>query len=160
MTFKQTLIAAAAAGALSAGAAMAQPMEGGWHHGGPGGGEGMELLHSINLTDAQKQQAHEIEHAAWAQAKPIMQQMRAVHEQLETAMLAPGSVTADQLSPLVTQEEQLKSQLDQQHLNTVLQIRALLTPEQLTQAAATHQKLAALHEQEHAVMHASDTSAQ
>jgi Spy/CpxP family protein refolding chaperone len=154
MITKTILIAAVAACAVTLGSqAVAQPMDGrGWHH---GGGEGMELLHGLNLTDAQKQQAHEIEHAAWAQARPIMAQMHALHEQLATAMLAPGSVTAEQLAPLMTQEEQLRTQMDQQHLNTILQIRALLTPEQIAQASTTHQKLAALHEQEHQLISAS-----
>ena len=88
-----------------------------------------------------------------------MEQMHAVHEQIATAMLASGTVTADQLAPLVTQEEQLRSQLDSARINTMLQIRALLTPDQLAQAAATHAKLAALHEQEHAIVHASDSAA-
>jgi Spy/CpxP family protein refolding chaperone len=158
MKFKHMMVAATAAIALSAaGAAMAHP--GGDWHGGEGHG-GMEILHSLSLTDAQKEQAHQIEHASWAQSKPVMEQMHAVHEQIATALLASGTVTADSLAPLVQQEEQLRTQLDQQRLNTMLQIRALLTPEQLTQAAATHQKLAALHEQEHEVMHASDTSPQ
>ncbi len=153
MKFRHLIVAAAAACALSAGAAMAHP-GGDWH-----GGEGMEILHSINLTDAQKEQARSIEKASWAQNKPLMEQMHAVHEQIATAMLASGTVTADQLAPLVTQEEQLRSQLDSARINTMLQIRALLTPDQLAQAAATHAKLAALHEQEHAIVHASDSAA-
>jgi Spy/CpxP family protein refolding chaperone len=153
MNFRHIIMAAASSCALAATGALAHP--GGDFH----GGEGMEILHSLNLTDAQKDQAHQIEHAAWAQARPVMEQMHAVHEQLATAMLAPGAVTADTLAPMVTQEQQLRAQLDSMRLNTALQIRALLTPEQLTEAAVTHQKLAALHEQEHAVMHASETSA-
>jgi protein CpxP len=158
MNFKHMMIAAAAVCALASTGALAHP--GGEGHGDWHGGEGMEMLHSLNLTGAQREQAHRIEHAAWAQARPVMEQMHAVHDQLATAMLAPGSVTADTLAPLVTQEEQLRAQMDTMRLNTALQIRALLTPDQLTQAAATHQKLAALHEQEHEVMHASDTEAQ
>ncbi len=158
MKFKHMMVAATAAIALSAaGAAMAHP--GGDWHGGEGHG-GMEILHSLSMTDAQKEQAHQIEHALWAQSKPVKEQMHAVHEQIATALLASGTVTAESLAPLVQQEEQLRTQLDQQRLNTMLQIRALLTPEQLTQAAATHQKLAALHEQEHEMMHASDTAPQ
>jgi Spy/CpxP family protein refolding chaperone len=153
MKIRQILIAAAATCAISAGAAIAHPEGGGWGH-----GEGMEILHSLNLTDAQKEQVHGIEKAAWAQARPIMEQMHAVHEQLATALLASGNVTADQLAPMVTQEEQLRTQMDQMHLNTVLQVRALLTPEQLAQAGAVHQKLAALHDQEHAVIRASQSA--
>ncbi len=154
MNFRHMIMAVAASCALAATGALAHP--GGDFH----GGEGMEMLHSLSLTDAQKDQAHQIEHAAWAQARPVMEQMHAVHEQLATAMLAPGNVSAESLAPMVSQEQQLRAQLDTMRLNTALQIRALLTPDQLTQAAATHQKLAALREQEHAVMHASDTSAQ
>ncbi len=149
MTIKQTLIAAAAVCALAAsGAATAQPME--FHH--HGGGEGMEILHSLNLTDAQKAQVHEAEHAAWAQAKPIMAEMHAVHEQMVTALTASGPVTVEQLAPLTQKEEQLRNQLDQIHLTTVLQVRNLLTPEQIAQAATLHEKLASLHEQEHEIM--------
>ncbi len=156
MTIKHMLVAAVAACALSAaGAAVAGPHGGGW-----GGGEGMELLHSVSLTDAQKEQAHTIEKAAWASARPIMEQLRAAHEQMATAMLASGPVTAESLQPMVAQEESLRTQLDTIHLNTALQIRALLTPEQLAQAAATHAKLAALHEQEHAVVSSAHSTEQ
>jgi Spy/CpxP family protein refolding chaperone len=119
MHIRNTLLSAAAALALTASIAVAHED----HHGGPGMGEGMEILHSLNLTDAQKEQVHGIERTAWAQARPIMMQMHAVHEQLANAVLG-----------------------------TVLQIRALLTPEQVEQASTMHQKLAALHEQEHAIM--------
>ncbi len=156
MKFKHMLVAAVAACALSAtGAAVAGPHGGGW-----GGGEGMELLRSVSLTDAQKEQAHAIERAAWASARPIMEQLRAAHQQMTTAMLASGTVTADQLQPMVTQEETLRAQLDTIHLNTALQIRALLTPDQLTQAAATQAKLESLHEQEHAVVNAAHSTEQ
>ena len=147
MTFKQTLIAAAAVCALGASnVAFAHPMDD--HH----GMEGMEILHSLNLTDAQKTAVHEAEHTGWSQAKPIMAEMRKVHEQIATALTTAGTVTAEQLAPMVTQEEQLRTQLDQIHVATMVQIRNLLTPEQVTQAAAMHEKLAALHEQEHEIM--------
>jgi len=147
MTFKQTLIAAAAVCALGAsGVAMAHPMDD--HH----GMEGMEILHAINLTDAQKTAVHEAEHTAWSQAKPIMAEMRKVHEQMATALTAPGTISAEQLAPMVAQEEQLRTQLDQIHVNTLVQIRNLLTPDQVAQAASMHEKLAALHQQEHEIM--------
>jgi hypothetical protein len=42
--------------------------------------------------------------------------------------------------------------MDSAHLTETLQLRGLLTADQLAQAAATHTKLEALHAQEHAVM--------
>jgi Spy/CpxP family protein refolding chaperone len=140
------MMAAGVALAVS-GVALAQPMGGEFHHGG-----GMEFLHGLNLTDAQKAQLKEIHQAGWKQMKPIMTQMRSIHEQMVNRMLASGEVTAEALSPLVQQEETLRNQMDAIHLSQTLQMRALLTPEQLAQAASTHAKLETLHQQEHAVM--------
>ncbi len=161
MTMRHTLIAAVAAcGLATAGAAFAQPMGGGHMEGELHHGDGMELLHSLTLTDIQKKQAHQLGETAWVQSKPIMEQLHTIHEQMETQMLTAGSLTAEQLTPTVQKEEALRSQLDQIHLNTLLQIRALLTPAQLSQAASTHQKLEALHEQERAVIDAQPEGAQ
>ncbi len=146
MKFRQMMMAAGVALAVS-GVALAQPMGGEFHHGG-----GMEFLHGLNLTDAQKAQLKEIHQAGWKQMKPIMTQMRSIHEQMVNRMLASGEVTAEALSPLVQQEETLRNQMDAIHLSQTLQMRALLTPEQLAQAASTHAKLETLHQQEHAVM--------
>jgi len=146
MKFRQMMMAAGVALAVS-GVALGQPMGGEFHHGG-----GMEFLHGLNLTDAQKAQLKEIHQAGWKQMKPIMTQMRSIHEQMVNRMLAAGEVTPEALSPLVQQEESLRNQMDAIHLSQTLQMRALLTPEQLAQAASTHAKLETLHQQEHAVM--------
>jgi Spy/CpxP family protein refolding chaperone len=146
MKFRQLMMAAGVALAVS-GVALAQPMGGEFHHGG-----GMEFLHGLNLTDAQKAQMQQIHKAGWAQLKSIMTQMRSVHEQIVNRMLAAGDVTAEDLAPLVTQEEALRNQMDSLHLSQTLQMRSVLTREQLAQAAATHTKIEALHAQEHAVM--------
>lgn len=130
------------------GAAFAQ----GWH----GGHHGDELFHGIALNDTQKSQMKTIEQAGWAQAKPTMEQMRSVHEQIMTRMLAPGSVSEADLAPLLTQEEQLRTQLDQIRLSSGLQMRAVLTASQLADAAAKHTQLVSLHEQERAVVDPTD----
>ena len=80
------------------GAAFAQGYHGGHH--------GDELFHGVNLSDAQKSQMKTIEQAGWAQAKPTMEQVRAVHEQIMARLLAPGSVSEADLAPLVPQAEQ------------------------------------------------------
>jgi Spy/CpxP family protein refolding chaperone len=112
----------------------------------------MEFLHGITLSDAQKSQVQQIHRATWTQMKPIMEQMRSVHEQIVNQMLAAGKVTAEAFTPMVQQEEALRSQMDSIHLNETLQLRDLLTSEQLAQAAATHTKLEALRAEEHAVI--------
>ena len=121
------------------GAALAQGFHG-EHHGD-------ELFHGIALSDAQKTQMKTIQQAGWAQAKPTMEQARAVHEQIMARILAPGSVSEADLAPLVAQEEQLRTQLDQIRLSSGLQMRAVLTPSQLADAAAKHTQLVSLHAQ-------------
>jgi Spy/CpxP family protein refolding chaperone len=143
-------LAIATAGLLTAGVAQAQPEHGGWHH------DGLEILRGVTLTDAQKTQLHTIMHATWSQMKPIMRQERSIHEQIVTGLLGASAVTQEQLTPLVQQEEQLRSQIDAARLSTALQVRALLTPEQLAKAATVHQQLEALHAQEHEVTSAGE----
>ena len=132
------------------GAAVAQ----GFH----GGHEGGELFHGISLTDAQKSQMKTIQQTGWAQAKPIMQQVRSIHEQITTQLLSSGNVSAADVAPLLTQEEQLRTQLDQIRLNSELQMRGVLTPTQLADAAAKHTQLVNLHEQERAVVDPASTA--
>jgi Spy/CpxP family protein refolding chaperone len=149
MKFKHLALVAATAGLLTLGVARAQPAEhghGGWHH------DGLEILHGLDLTDAQKAEVHKIAKANWAQMKPIMEQMHSIHEQIVTKLTTTGAVTEADLTPLVQQEETLRSQIDTARLSTVLQVRGLLTPAQLSKAASVHQQLEALHEQERAVV--------
>jgi Spy/CpxP family protein refolding chaperone len=146
MKFKDLALAASAALLLS-GAGMAVAQEGGWHH---GGGEGMELLHGVSLTDAQRDQVHSIEKTGRTQMKPLMRQMFKIHEQISSDLLA--GATAEQLTSLMQQEESLRNQMDAERLALAVQVRGVLTPDQLTQAATQHAKLAALHQEEHALM--------
>jgi Spy/CpxP family protein refolding chaperone len=143
---KKFAFGAALAGALlMAGAAIAQP-HGEWGH-GP-----FEFLHGLNLSEAQQAQVHQIMKSAWANEKPIMEKLRAAHQAEITALLAAGNVTADSVAPTLAQEDSLRQQLDQAHVATALQIRAVLTPEQLAAAASKYAQIEQLHEQEHALM--------
>jgi len=155
MKLRNLAVAAVAAGSISIYAvAGAEPMQGGWHH----GGGGMEMLHGLALTDAQKDQVKSIEKADREQMRPIMHQLHSLHEQIETGLLS--GATADQLGALVQQEETLRNQMDAAHLSLAMQIRGVLTPEQLAQASTQHAKLAALHEQEHELMRGGEPPAQ
>jgi Spy/CpxP family protein refolding chaperone len=153
MNFKPFLLAAGLTMAITGGA-YADHEGGGWHH---GGGD-LAFLHGVNLTDAQQAQVKEIQHTNWAQLKPIMKQVHAIHEQIASGFLA--GQTAEQLSGLVSQEEALRTQLDSARLATAVQIRGILSPAQLSQAADTHAKMQALRAQEHEVMGHGETPAQ
>ena len=152
MLTRQMLLAAATAvlvGAGVAAGASAQPGpggSGGWHH---GGGDG--LLEGVILTDEQKTTLHTLMQNNHAATRTLREQLRKLHEQVETALLSSGTVTAATLAPLVQQQEALMQQLDAQHIAQEIAVRNLLTPAQLSQAAATHAQLATLHQQERAV---------
>jgi len=145
MTFQKTALAFAAVGLLAAPLrVLASPMDGGWHH------DGMEFMHGVNLTDAQKQQIHQIAETARSQTRAAEENLRAIHQQLSAAMLS--GETLQQLLPIQHQEDTLREQIDAQRLAVAVQMRNVLTPDQLAQASAEHAKLASLREQEHALM--------
>ena len=142
MRFPKILLTTAMIAASSA--AFAQ----GWH----GDHHGDELFRGLNLTDAQQAQVKTIEQAGRDQAHATMDQMRAVHEQIMARMLSPGTVTEADIAPLVSQEETLRNQLDQMRVDRGLQMRQVLTPAQLADAATKHEQLVSLHDQERAVV--------
>jgi Spy/CpxP family protein refolding chaperone len=152
MSLKQIVFAAALV--IGSGASAAADPAGGWHH-GPMGHEHhgyMDLLRGVNLTDEQKSQIHAMAHQGWGEMKSNFQQMHAVHEQITTLLLGSGTVTEDQLAPLLRQEDQLRAQEEKTRMAEVLAIRNMLTPEQLAQAASVHAQMEALHQQEKALM--------
>ena len=133
-------------------AAFAQPFA----HGCGGGGGGpmpmMMLLRHVNLTADQQTQVHKIMDASFSDARPMMKQLRSIHEQIADKLMAPGTVNASDLTPLQTQESQIRQQLDQQMVAAALKIRAVLTPAQLAKAGEMHSKMKALHSQMEALM--------
>lgn len=152
---KKTLIAALCVAAIPV-VALAAPGGHGGHHGHRGG---FSFLEGVTLTADQKTQVHQIMQASWSTAKPLMQQLRADHKQIDDLLAGTGSVTSAQLTAIQTQADQLRTQLESQHLATALQVRALLTPAQLAQSAQTHAQLESLHQQERAVFQAAHPDA-
>ena len=149
MLTRQMLLAAATAvlvGAGVAAGASAQPGPGGWHHGGGGG-----LLEGVTLTDEQKTTLHTLMQNNHAATRTLREQLHTLHDQVETTLLSSGTVTAATLAPMVQQQEALMQQLDAQRVTEEIAVRNLLTPAQLSQAAAAHAQLATLHQQERAL---------
>ena len=147
---KTIMRAGVVAGLLAAAAAQAQGMH-------PGGRGGMQhgylgFLQGVTLTGAQQSQMHDIMHANWQQLKPQMQQLRSLREQIGGDLASTAPVSAAQLVALQQQAQTLQNQLDQARLATAMQVRALLTQDQLSQSASVHAQLSTLHQQEHAVL--------
>ena len=122
---------------------------GGFEFGGPHPGPPpfMMLLKSANLTDGQKTKVHEILKSSRGEMEPLFDQLHSLHQQMANKLLTPGAVTVDDLTPLQQQATQIHEQIGHNMLSTAIQIRNLLTPEQLARVAQTHQKLESLHAQ-------------
>ncbi len=112
---------------------------------GMGGGPstlGLRLLiRSADLTDAQKAQVQQILASHRPRFQTLRSQLQATSQQLADRLYAPGPVTADDLAPLRQQIAQLRDLLGQEALQTALEVRAILTAEQLAKVAQARQRL-------------------
>jgi Spy/CpxP family protein refolding chaperone len=102
------------------------------------------LLRAVALTESQQVQVRQI----LANHRPPLQrlrgQLRVAQEQLADRLYAPGPAKPEDLAPLTQQIGQLREQLGREALQTALEIRAVLTAEQLAKAAQIRQRLAQL----------------
>lgn len=110
---------------------------------------GMQAAH---LTTKQQNQINQILRSNRSKTAPLIQQLQSVHEQIANKLLAAGTVSASDLAPLENKAVQLDAQIQQQALNASVQIRAILTPDQVARMAQFHQKMAALQSQMKSLM--------
>ncbi|PYN13751.1 MAG: hypothetical protein DME06_06175 [Candidatus Rokuibacteriota bacterium] len=92
------------------------------------------LFKGAALTPNQETRVRAILAAHRANARDLMRQLRTAREGIVDKLVAPGSVAAGDLEPLRQQIIQLEEQLSQDRLGAALEIRALLTPDQLAKA--------------------------
>jgi uncharacterized membrane protein len=104
-------------------------------------------LQAAHLSADQQKRVNQILQSNRSQTVPLIDQLQSVHEQIADKLLAPGTVTANDLAPLEDQAAQIDAQIQQQALNASVQIRAILTPDQISRMAQFHQKMAALQSQ-------------
>jgi Spy/CpxP family protein refolding chaperone len=122
-------------------------------HGGPGGPAGLPLrLLAADMTPDQRTQIRAILMANRAELRSILQELHAAHEALANKMFTPGALTASD----VQAEEQAIAAAHQKLLDhgtkVMLAVRAVVTPDQLTKAAARKKQLDALHEQMRSIL--------
>jgi Spy/CpxP family protein refolding chaperone len=136
-----------AATADSAASTTSAPAKSGWaaHRGGQD--SLMLFLHSAHLTPDQQAQVKTILHDSRVAMKPVSDERRQVHEQIADLLMKPGSVDSAQLATLVQKDETLGKQLSEQHLQTAVTVRNLLTPDQLAKVAQTRAQMKTLHSQ-------------
>ena len=117
---------------------------------GRGGGDGLmlpALLRSASLTPDQQTRMHDILKARRTAARPIVQNLRQAQQDLADRLLASGAVAMADVQPQLDRINQLRGQLLQNSAQATLDIRAILTPDQVAMAADTKDKLRQLRQQ-------------
>ncbi|HEY2387358.1 MAG TPA: periplasmic heavy metal sensor [Candidatus Binatia bacterium] len=151
MTLRRLLTMTVLGAGLAATAAQAQPMGGGMRGGGGLGPEpGMMLpmlIRKVGLSDAQRQQVKTILNSHRPQFQTLFPQLREAQSALEGRLVSTDPVKADDLVPQVQRVADLRKQILQEGIAVAIEVRAVLTPEQLARAADLHSQMRALHEQ-------------
>jgi Spy/CpxP family protein refolding chaperone len=107
------------------------------------------LLQGVGLSDDQKKQVRELLKANHQTLFTNFEQLRTANQALADKLVSADPVTEQDLQPLVDQVMRARQDIMTQGLKVVLQVRTLLTPEQLTRAAAVKAKMNDLRKQMH-----------
>ena len=112
-----------------------------------GGGPGKLLplvLKGVDLTPEQQTQVKEIVVAHRPTFRGLVSQLREAHKELADKLFAPETVQEADLTPQVQRVIQLRQQLMQEGLKVALEVRGVLTPEQLAKASQLKDRMRAL----------------
>jgi protein CpxP len=101
------------------------------------------LLRGVELTADQKTQVREIMANHRSSFRELLGQLRSVQNEIENKILSPENVEVADLTAQIQQLSQLQNQLADENLKVTLEIRKLLTPEQLARAAQHKEQLQA-----------------
>ena len=122
----------------------AQP---GAHMHGPGAGQGDGgmmlplLLRGANLTPEQDAKVRELLAARRAASQALVAQLRQAQEELADKLFGLGLLKEADLQPQLQKIAQLREQLMQESAKIALEVRGLLTPEQLARAAQVKDRM-------------------
>lgn len=128
---------------MSAWAPAHAQMSGHWR--GAGGGDGGTMLplmlRTANLTPDQQTRVREILSAHRTASQPVVAQLRQAQNDLADKLFAPGPVQEADLQPQLQKIVRLREQLLLESAKTVLEVRALLTSDQLGKAGQAKDRL-------------------
>ena len=105
------------------------------------------MIRASGLTPDQQAQVRAILAAHRASTRPLVDQLRQAQQELSAKLLAPGALQPADLEPQLTRIGQLRDRLAQGSAQAALDVRAVLTPEQLTRVAQTRERLRQLREE-------------
>lgn len=149
MTLRRLLTMTILGASLAVTAAYAQPM-GPMHGGGLGPDPGMMLpmlIRKVGLSDTQRQQVRAILNAHRPRFQTLFPQLRDAQQALEARLVSTDPVKADDLAPQVQRVTDMRREIMQEGIAVAIEVRGVLTPEQLARAADLHTQMRGLREQ-------------
>jgi Spy/CpxP family protein refolding chaperone len=109
------------------------------------------IFRGILLSPTQLQSATAAAADEMTAIAPLQKQLSAIRSQIADALGGSGSLDTAQLSALQEEVGQLEGQIALTRLNFIVEVRALLTPDQVADAAQRHTDAVALRAQEKAL---------
>jgi len=103
------------------------------------------VLKGVDLTAEQEKNVHDIMTAHRATLRNLFRELQVAHKDVADKLFAPGNVQADDVATQTQRVAQLREQLMQEGLTVALEVRGVLTPEQLAKAAEIKDRMRALH---------------
>jgi Spy/CpxP family protein refolding chaperone len=113
--------------------------------------EGMQnpkrLLRGAMLTEAQLVQIRELRRSQWEQEKELQAKLKAIWEQFDDKFTSTEPLDQAALISLYERGQELQAQSEHAKLLVMIQMRALLAPDQLARVSEAHQKTKLLNGQ-------------
>jgi Spy/CpxP family protein refolding chaperone len=110
-------------------------------------GELWLMIRATGLTPEQQAKVRGILSSHRTTTHPLIEQLRQAQQELGAKLLAPGPIQPADLQPQLGRIGQLRDQLAQDGAQAALEVRAVLTPEQLARAAQAKERLTQLREE-------------
>jgi Spy/CpxP family protein refolding chaperone len=131
------LVSSITATGANAQGASAPPGKGHWH-----GGLVLGIpLGAMNLSPEQDKQVGDILAAYRTSSRPVIRQIRQAQVALADKLVVPGQLQSADLQPQLQQISQLRTQLLAMSAQAMLDIRGVLTPEQIATGAQVRIRL-------------------
>jgi Spy/CpxP family protein refolding chaperone len=105
------------------------------------------LLRGAKLTPDQKAQVQQIMANHRGRFRDLFSKLRATQDQIANKLFSAERLQEADLAPQVQEISQLRNQLTEQGLRVVLEIRGVLTADQLAKASQLKSQMESLHSQ-------------
>jgi Spy/CpxP family protein refolding chaperone len=107
----------------------------------------MMFLRGANLTADQRSQVQQIIASHRPTFQELFGRLRAAQQELSNRLFSTGGLQEADLAPQVRQISLLRNQIAEENLRVALEIRSVLTPDQLAKAAQLRERMQTLRDE-------------